>query len=145
VVAGATQPRTLPGGWAERARTAGAVFEATDDVERAVLAALDTALADWLDACAQAGFERAGAAGRGCARPGCRAWTSPPPAAASRPAASPSARCCRCAAIPFEVVCLLGMNDGDYPRRGLRSDFDLMALPGQAGPATARGATTTAS
>ena len=37
-------------------------------------------------------------------------------------------------AIPFEVVCLLGMNDGDYPRRGLRSDFDLMARPGQQRP-----------
>ena len=37
-------------------------------------------------------------------------------------------------AIPFEVVCLLGMNDGDYPRRSLRSDFDLMALPGHLRP-----------
>ncbi|MEG1771380.1 MAG: exodeoxyribonuclease V subunit gamma, partial [Comamonas sp.] len=37
-------------------------------------------------------------------------------------------------AIPFEVVCLLGMNDGDYPRRAMRSDFDLMALPGQLRP-----------
>ncbi|MEY4137973.1 MAG: hypothetical protein RLZZ371_155 [Pseudomonadota bacterium] len=37
-------------------------------------------------------------------------------------------------AIPFEVVCLLGMNDGDYPRRGMRSDFDLMGLPGTARP-----------
>ena len=37
-------------------------------------------------------------------------------------------------AIPFEVVCLLGMNDGDYPRRAPRSDFDLMALAGQARP-----------
>ena len=37
-------------------------------------------------------------------------------------------------AIPFDVVCLLGMNDGDYPRRASRSDFDLMALPGQARP-----------
>ena len=33
-------------------------------------------------------------------------------------------------AIPFQVVCLLGMNDGDYPRRSMRSDFDLMGLPG---------------
>jgi exodeoxyribonuclease V gamma subunit len=30
-------------------------------------------------------------------------------------------------AIPFRVVCLLGMNDGDYPRRISPSDFDLMA------------------
>jgi exodeoxyribonuclease V gamma subunit len=37
-------------------------------------------------------------------------------------------------AIPFEVVCLLGMNDGDYPRRSMRSDFDLMGLPGTSRP-----------
>ncbi|MEI6761178.1 MAG: exodeoxyribonuclease V subunit gamma [Betaproteobacteria bacterium] len=37
-------------------------------------------------------------------------------------------------AIPFEVVCLLGMNDGDYPRRGARSDFDLMGMPGSTRP-----------
>lgn len=37
-------------------------------------------------------------------------------------------------AIPFEVVCLLGMNDGDYPRLSMRSDFDLMGLPGTSRP-----------
>lgn len=30
-------------------------------------------------------------------------------------------------AIPFRVVALLGMNDGDYPRSTVRMDFDLMA------------------
>lgn len=30
-------------------------------------------------------------------------------------------------AIPFRVVCLLGMNDGDYPRSTTPLDFDLMA------------------
>jgi len=30
-------------------------------------------------------------------------------------------------AIPFRVVCLLGMNDGDYPRSQQPLDFDLMA------------------
>jgi exodeoxyribonuclease V gamma subunit len=37
-------------------------------------------------------------------------------------------------AVPFKVVCLLGMNDGDYPRATRRSDFDLLGLPGQARP-----------
>ncbi|MDR3445824.1 MULTISPECIES: exodeoxyribonuclease V subunit gamma [unclassified Dyella] len=37
-------------------------------------------------------------------------------------------------AIPFRVVCLLGMNDGDYPRRQAPADFDLMAQPGNARP-----------
>lgn len=29
--------------------------------------------------------------------------------------------------IPFKVICLLGMNDGDYPRSRVPVDFDLMA------------------
>lgn len=37
-------------------------------------------------------------------------------------------------AIPFRVVCLLGMNDGDYPRRQTPVDFDLMAQSGHARP-----------
>ncbi len=37
-------------------------------------------------------------------------------------------------AIPFRVVCLLGMNDGDYPRRQTPLDFDLMAQSGQNRP-----------
>lgn len=28
--------------------------------------------------------------------------------------------------IPFQMVCLLGMNDGDFPRGGIRYSFDLM-------------------
>ena len=37
-------------------------------------------------------------------------------------------------AIPFRVVCLLGMNDGDYPRRISPPDFDLMARNGEHRP-----------
>jgi len=37
-------------------------------------------------------------------------------------------------AVPFRAVCLLGMNDGDFPRRARPSDFDLLALPGMARP-----------
>jgi exodeoxyribonuclease V gamma subunit len=37
-------------------------------------------------------------------------------------------------AIPFEVVVLLGMNEGDYPRSRTPTDFDLMALPGRHRP-----------
>ena len=33
-------------------------------------------------------------------------------------------------AIPFKVVCLLGMNDGDYPRAPMPRDFDLMSQAG---------------
>lgn len=37
-------------------------------------------------------------------------------------------------AIPFRHVCLLGMNDGKYPRRAETMDFDLMAGRGQYRP-----------
>jgi exodeoxyribonuclease V gamma subunit len=37
-------------------------------------------------------------------------------------------------AVPFRVVCLLGMNDGEFPRRAQQSDFDLLALPGLGRP-----------
>ena len=33
-------------------------------------------------------------------------------------------------AIPFRMVCLLGMNDGDYPRTRKPADFDLMSRAG---------------
>jgi exodeoxyribonuclease V gamma subunit len=33
-------------------------------------------------------------------------------------------------AIPFRLVCLLGMNDGAYPRARPPMDFDLMSIPG---------------
>jgi len=35
-------------------------------------------------------------------------------------------------AIPFKVVCLLGMNDSAYPRSPTPRDFDLISHPGQA-------------
>jgi len=41
-------------------------------------------------------------------------------------------------AIPFKVVCLLGMNDKDYPRQTLPRDFDLMALQWRAGDRSRR-------
>ena len=35
-------------------------------------------------------------------------------------------------AIPFKIVCLLGMNDNAYPRSPTPRDFDLISQPGQA-------------
>ena len=91
-------------------------------------------------------LRRARAAWPSCARRGCRGSTSRGLAAGSSPAVSRSARLMPMRAIPFEVVCLLGMNDGDYPRRApaqrLRPDGP--ARPGRA-RATVRAATTTAS
>ena len=41
-------------------------------------------------------------------------------------------------AIPFKVVCLLGMNDKDYPRQTLPRDFDLLARQWRAGDRSRR-------
>ena len=40
--------------------------------------------------------------------------------------------------IPFKAVCLLGMNDGDYPRQVVPRDFDLMAQSWRAGDRSRR-------
>ena len=40
--------------------------------------------------------------------------------------------------IPFKAVCLLGMNDGDYPRQVAPRDFDLMAQSWRAGDRSRR-------
>ena len=113
------------------------LFSAASDEERALLAALDEALIAWLQACEAAGFDAA--VDLAVVR---EAWLQ----AVDEPglAGGPGRRfraggvtfctLLPLRAIPFEVVCLLGMNDGDYPRRSARSDFDLMALPGQARP-----------
>lgn len=41
-------------------------------------------------------------------------------------------------AIPFKTICLLGMNDGLYPRPGRRRSFDLMALDPKPGDRSRR-------
>lgn len=126
-------PRT-PQGWADQLRSLLAdVFAATDDAERANLAALSDALAAWLQACEAASFEEP--MPLAVVR---EAWLNivDEPGVSRRFKAGGVTFCTLLPlrAIPFQVVCLLGMNDGDYPRRGSRSDFDLMALPGQARP-----------
>lgn len=123
-----------PARWAERMRTLIAdFFEADDDTDRAVLAALDDALTSWLHACELAGFDDD--VDVAVAR---EAWLAAvdEPGSAQRFKAGGVTFCTLLPmrAIPFDVVCLLGMNDGDYPRRSARGDFDLMALPGQARP-----------
>jgi exodeoxyribonuclease V gamma subunit len=131
-----TESTTLrpPAHWAERLRALiEQLFEATDDTDRAVLGSLDDALASWLQACELAGF--AGDVDLAVAR---EAWLGavddPTPGGRFRAGGVTFCTLLPMRAIPFEVVCLLGMNDGDYPRRSARSDFDLMALPGQARP-----------
>lgn len=124
----------VPGVWAQRFRALlDDFFVAQGDEDQALLAALDTALVAWQSACEQAGFDAAIPL-----EVAQEAWLQ----ALSEPALNQRFRAggvtfCTLMpmrAIPFEVVCLLGMNDGDYPRRAMRVDFDLMAQPGQQRP-----------
>lgn len=128
-----SQPAT-PLEWAERGRALLAdMAVAQDDKERLVLSALDDALRTWLDACAQAEFDAP------ITLPVAReAWLAAlnEPTVNKRFKAGGVTFCTLMPmrAIPFEVVCLLGMNDGDYPRRAVRTDFDLMLEPGTSRP-----------
>ena len=116
--------------WAERGRALLAdMVSPQDDADRLILSALDDALRVWLDACGQAGFDEP------VPLPVAReAWLSAlnEPTVNKRFKAGGVTFCTLMPmrAIPFEVVCLLGMNDGDYPRRATRTDFDLMMQAG---------------
>jgi len=138
--------RALTGWWAQASQACAparwaqclrdlllAFFAPTDDTERALLLALNDTLARWLEACEAAGYQDA--LDIAVVR---EAWLDAldEPGMSRRFRAGGVTFCTLLPlrAIPFQVVCLLGMNDADYPRRGSRIDFDLMALPGQARP-----------
>ena len=128
-----TQSAT-PAQWAERGRALlAAMFKPRDDNDRSALAALDQALTDWVRACDEAGFDEA--VPLAVAR---SAWLEAlrTPRLEQRFRAGGVTFCTLMPmrAIPFQAVCLLGMNDGDYPRRSPRADFDLMGLPGMQRP-----------
>lgn len=114
-----------PGEWCERLRAMLADFFAADDEDAYTLQRLGEALARWLAACDEAlltsalplsvvaehwlaGIDEAGLAQRFLAGAVTFATLMP------------------MRAIPFRRVCLLGMNDGDYPRSRPPADFDLM-------------------
>ncbi|WP_259294831.1 exodeoxyribonuclease V subunit gamma [Paraburkholderia sp. DHOC27] len=119
------QPATVAA-WCARLRALKAQFFAADDSEDAyTLERLDAALEAWLDACDEAAltgelplsivgdywlseFESGGLSQRFFAGAVTFATLMP------------------MRAIPFRQVCLLGMNDGDYPRNRMPLDFDLM-------------------
>ncbi len=120
-----------PQQWARRGRDLlERCLRPTDEGERQALAAMHEALARWLQDCECAGFDLP------LPLPVfARAWLEriDEDAAAGRFLAGGVTFCTMLPlrAIPFEVVCLLGMNEDAYPRVTRRSDFDLMAAPGQ--------------
>lgn len=129
----AAQPAT-PLRWAEAAQHLLDAFLApVNDAERFSVTALRDALQCWLQACEAADFDEA------VPLPVFReAWLAEldEPGLGRRFLGGGVTFCTLVPmrSIPFEVVCLMGMNDGDFPRSASRSDFDLMALPGQARP-----------
>ena len=123
-----------PADWGVQARALmAAFFEAHDENDRLTLVQLNDALQGWLETCANAGFEEA--VPLAVLR---EAWLG----ALDEPTlnhqfVSGGVTFCTLMpmrAVPFRAVCLLGMNDGDFPRRAGQADFDLLALPGMARP-----------
>jgi exodeoxyribonuclease V gamma subunit len=119
-----------PQEWGERGRALTArFFRATGDEDRMMLNQLDEALQCWLEVCENALFDEP--VPLGVMR---EAWLSElDQPALNHQFVSGGVTFCTLMpmrAVPFKVVCLLGMNDGDFPRRGHQSDFDLLALPG---------------
>ena len=130
----AAQTPAPPQVWAQRLRQLLADgFSAQDSVDAAVLQGLEHSLQTWLQACEHARFEQAVPLEVVQA-----AWLAAlqAPALEERFHAGGVTFCTLqpMRAIPFEVVCLLGMNDGDYPRRASKNGFDLMQHPGQTRP-----------
>jgi exodeoxyribonuclease V gamma subunit len=129
----ANTPAT-PAIWSERCRNLLLdILKCTSDPDKQALRALQDGLITWQYACDQSGFTEE--VSLVVAR---SAWLDAVeiPSLNQRFRAGGVTFCTLMPmrAIPFEVVCLLGMNDGDYPRRGTRSDFDLMGLPGNSRP-----------
>src|SRR5699024_7250134 len=100
-------------------------FEPADTADQLLLLALQQAADQWLQACMDAGFDQP--IELAISR---EAWLQ---GLASRQdgrgfMAGVVTFCTLMPmrAIPFEVVCLLGMNDADYPRSVRAPDFDLM-------------------
>ncbi len=117
-----------PAQWAQRLRALlAAFFEAPEGGDGYTLLQLEGALQAWLEACSTARLDEplplevvrehwlgaldASAPGRPFLAGGVTFATLMP-----------------MRAVPFRVIALLGMNDGDYPRSAPPSDFDLMAL-----------------
>ena len=127
------QART-PAEWGVQARALlAAFFKAGEEGDRLTLAQLEQALQDWLETCE--GAEFSGEVPLAVLR---EAWLGAldEPTLAHQFVSGGVTFCTLMPmrAVPFRVVCLLGMNDGDFPRRAPKADFDLLALPGMARP-----------
>ncbi len=108
-------------------------FSANDESDQQILVRLDESLQNWLASCADAGYVEA--VPLAVVR---EAWMGAiDEQTLNHRFVSGGVTFCTLMpmrAVPFRVVCLLGLNDGDYPRRAQHVDFDLLAMPGMARP-----------
>jgi exodeoxyribonuclease V gamma subunit len=123
-----------PATWGVRARDLmRAFFVSSDEADRLTLAQLEESLQRWLEACEDADFQEK--VPLAVVR---EAWlgTIDEPTLNHRFVSGGVTFCSLMPmrAVPFRVVCLLGLNDADYPRRAQHVDFDLLAEPGMARP-----------
>jgi len=110
-------------------------FVVSNESERKTLETLTQSLAGWTHNCEQAGLTAADTLPLNVVR---EAWL----AAVDEPSLHQrflSGRVNFCTlmpmrAIPFRLICLLGMNDGDYPRSQQAQSFDLMTQRGHYRP-----------
>ncbi|NOV28308.1 exodeoxyribonuclease V subunit gamma [Methylomonas sp. ZR1] len=111
------------------------LFSVSNDQERKTLEILTSSLAKWGQSCEQAGLMETDTMPINVVR---EAWLS----SVDEPSLHQrflSGRVNFCTlmpmrAIPFRLICLLGMNDGDYPRNQQAPSFDLMSHRGQYRP-----------
>ena len=110
-------------------------FIADNERDRKTLDQLNQSLVKWHQACVQGGFSDSDSLPLNVVR---EAWLS----AVDEPNLQQrflSGRVNFCTlmpmrAIPFRLICLLGVNDGDYPRNQYPYSFDLMSQRGQYRP-----------
>jgi exodeoxyribonuclease V gamma subunit len=123
-----------PAEWGVQARALlAAFFKSSEEGDRLTLAQLDDALNNWLETCEGAAFDEA--VPLAVLREAWLGLLDEP--TLNHQFVSGGVTFCTLMpmrAVPFRVVCLLGMNDGDFPRRAPKADFDLLAQPGQARP-----------
>ncbi|MFD2367735.1 exodeoxyribonuclease V subunit gamma [Pseudoduganella sp. GCM10020061] len=123
-----------PAEWGIAARALlAAFFKPRQEEDKLVLRQLDEALQKWLETCADSAFDEP--VPLGVLREAWLKLLDEP--ALNHQFVSGGVTFCTLMpmrAVPFRVVCLLGMNDGEFPRRARHADFDLLALPGMARP-----------
>ncbi|CAK0747829.1 RecBCD enzyme subunit RecC [Gammaproteobacteria bacterium] len=119
--------------WKERLRRLlAAFFLPTSERDTLILEQLASNLEDWEERCQHAGFESSVTKETELSLAVVReAWLAGTEGTDKLSQRFLAGRVNFCTllpmrAIPFEVVCLMGMNDGDYPRRQLPFSFDLM-------------------